>query len=49
MSIIGSLTNLRRVEIDLLKPNVADRYLSHLLRLRNLDAIHLDGFKNPSK
>ena len=44
MKIIGSLPNLRRVELDLLKPSVAERYLPHLLRLRHLDAIHLDGF-----
>ena len=44
MKIIGSLQNLRRVELDLLKPPVAKSYLPHLLRLRNLNAIHLDGF-----
>ena len=44
MKIIGSLPSLRRVELELLKPSVADRYLPHLLRLRNLDAINLAGF-----
>ena len=44
MLIVGTLTNLKFLHIDLLQPQVGKMYLPELLKLRNLNCLRLDGF-----